>query len=161
MPTLAGFLSFIRNGMGITTTVLPDNSVWITYAFNVAMALVNQALSAVVVDPVTGDTIYSLAVYNLAASNLLNYAQDLTGAANVAGSDPPAPFFQYTRSKWNISSFVSGVVQSTSDEGTSMSLVVPEQLQQLTLANLQQLKDPFGRQYLAFAQDYGTLWGLS
>jgi hypothetical protein len=161
MPTLAGFLNFIRTGMGIDSTVLPDNSVWITYAFNVAMAIVNQALGAVGVDPVSGTTIYTLAVYNLAASNLLNFAQDLPGAANVQGSDPPQPFFAYTRSKWNMTSFVSGVVQSTSDEGTSMSVVVPKALEDLTIANLQQLKDPYGRQYLAFAQDYGTLWGLS
>jgi hypothetical protein len=161
MPTLAGFLLFIRNGMGITTTVLPDSSVWITYAYNVAVALVNQALSTVVVDPVAGTTIYTLAVYNLAASNLLNFAQDLPDAAIVPGSDPPQPFFAYTRSKWNMTSFVSGVVQSTSDEGTSMSVVVPKQLEELTLANLQQLKDPYGRVYLQFAQDYGTLWGLS
>lgn len=147
--------------MGINTTILPDSSVWFTYAYNVAIALVNQALANVVVDPTSGMTIYGLAVYNLAGSNLLNFAQDLPGAAIIPGSDPQQPFFAYTRAKWNMTSFVSGVVQSTSDEGTSMSLVVPEQLKELTLANLQNLKDPYGRVYLQFAQDYGTLWGLS
>lgn len=160
-PTLTGFVAFIRSSMGITTTVLPDGSFWITAAYNVAIGIVNRALSAVCIDPCTGMTIYALAVYNLAASNLLNFAQDLPGAAIVPGSDPAAPFFAYTRAKWNMTSFVSGVVSSTSDEGTSMSLVVPEQLAQLTIANLQQLKDPYGRVYLGFAQDYGTLWGLS
>lgn len=161
MPTLAGFIAFVRAAMGISISILPDDSVWLVYAFNVAMALVNQSLAVVGVNPANGTTIYTLAVYNLAASNLLNYAQDLPGAPIVPGSDPAAPFFAYTRAKWNMTSFVSGVVSSTSDEGTSMSLVVPKQLEELTIANLQQLKDPWGRQYLAFAQDYGTLWGLS
>jgi hypothetical protein len=160
-PNLPGFITFIRNVMGISTTIIPDDSVWITNAYNVAEALVNKALAAVVVNPADGTTIYALAVYNLAGSNLLNFAQDLPGAAIVPGSDPAQPFFAYTRAKWNMTSFVSGVVQSASDEGTSKSLVVPEQLQQLTLANLQNLKDPYGRVYLQFAQDYGTLWGLS
>lgn len=160
-PNLPGFIIFVRAAMGISTTIIPDDSVWLVYAYNVALGIVNRALAAVVVNPADGMTIYALAVYNLSGSNLLNFAQDLPGAAIIPGSDPPQPFFAYTRAKWNMTSFVSGVVQSTSDEGTSMSLVVPEQLQQLTLANLQYLKDPYGRVYLQFAQDYGTLWGLS
>jgi len=150
-PNLPGFITFVRNGMGISTTIIPDDSVWLGYAYWTAIALVNQALSAVVVNPADGTTIYALAVYNLAGSNLLNFAQDLPGAAIIPGSDPPQPFFAYTRTKWNMTSFVSGVVSSTSDEGTSMSLVVPEQLKELTLANLQNLKDPYGRVYLQFA----------
>jgi hypothetical protein len=161
-PTLAGFLSFIRNVMGISTTVLPDASSVITMAFNVAIAIVNINLQIIPVGPQPGDTIYSLAVYNLAGSNLLNYAQDLPGAAVVPGSgDPGLPYFEYTRQKYNINGFVSGVVQSSSDEGTSVSMVVQEAAQTFTLQDLQQLKDPYGRRFLSFAQQAGTLWGIN
>ena len=34
-------------------------------------------------------------------------------------------------------------------------------MKDFTLANLQNLKTPYGRQYLAWAQAYGPLWGLS
>lgn len=155
-PTLAGFLIFIRNGMGISASVLPDDSVWIIYAFNVAMQIVNQQI--LIVSPL----IYQLAVYNLAASSLLNFAQDLPGAPVVPGSGPPPlPYFANLRSTLNISSFVSGVLSSTSDEGSSQSMAVPEQFSTLTLADLQYLKDQYGRVYLSFAQKVGTLWGIT
>jgi len=148
--------------MGISTTVLPDASSVITMAFNVAIAIVNINLQIIPVGPQPGDTIYSLAVYNLAGSNLLNYAQDLPGAAVVPGSgDPGLPYFEYTRQKYNINGFVSGVVQSSSDEGTSVSMVVQEAAQTFTLQDLQQLKDPYGRRFLSFAQQAGTLWGIN
>jgi hypothetical protein len=161
-PTLAGFLNFIRNVMGISTTVLPDSSSVITMAFNVALAIANQNLQIVPVGPQPGDTIYSLAVYNLAGSNLLAYAPDLPGAAVVPGSGTPGlAYFAYARQKYNINGFVSGVVQSSSDEGTSVSMVVQEAAQTFTLMDIQNLKDPYGRRYLEFAQQAGTLWGIN
>lgn len=137
MPTLAGFIAWARSAMGISTTVLPDDSPWFSYAFDVACGLVNKALATV-------PPVYELAVYNLAGSNLLNYA--------------PGAFFDAAREQWNLTSFVSGEVESTADDGTSVTMVVPDALRTLTVADLQYLKDPYGRQYLAFAQDYGTLW---
>ncbi len=131
--------------MGINTTVLPDNSVSITYAYDAALDVVNETL--LVVAP----NMYTLAVYNLGGDNLINWAPDQTGQT----------FFADLREKLHCTQFVAGVVSSTSDEGTSMSLNVPEQLNRLTLSDLQNLKTPYGRQYLAIAQKYGTLWGLS
>jgi len=162
-PTVAEFLLFIRNVMGISTTVLPDASPVIAMAFNVAIAIVNLQLSIIPVGPAPAkSSIYNLAVYNLAGSNLLNYAQDLAGAAIVPGSgDPGLPYFQYTRQKYNINGFVSGVVQSSGDEGTSVSMVVQEAAQTFTLMDIQHLKDPFGRAFLSFAQQAGTLWGIN
>ena len=90
-----------------------------------------------------------------------NYAQDLPGAATVQGSDPPLPFFAYARKTWNIFGFVSGVVQSTGDESTNVSLVVQEAAKDFTLSDLQNLKTPYGRRYLSMAQQYGTIWGIS
>lgn len=171
-PTLAGFQSFIVNVMGISTTILPEDSPVIAFAFAVALSIVNPALRAVPIPAEDsagaalnsgGLSIYALAVYNLAGSNLLSYAQDQDGASPVKGSgDPGLPFFAYTRKQWNINGFVSGVVESTSDNGTSTSLVVQEAAKSFTLANLQQLKDPYGRQYLALAQSYGpSTWGMT
>ena len=150
-PTVAGFLQFIRGNMGINSTVLPDNAPVIDVAFGIALDIANDQLN---VKP----NVYTLAVYNLAVDNLVNYAPDV---------QPPViykddlPYFAYLRQEMNITGFVSGVIQSASDESTSSSLVVPEQLKMLTLANLQNTKTPWGRTYLGFAQAAGTLWGLS
>lgn len=163
-PTVAGFLTFIRTVMGISSTILPDDDPVIPYAFEVARALVNPALACVTSPSIDGPpsiSIYNLAVYNLAGSNLLSYAQDQPGAPNVKGSKPPAPYFQNLRKVWNINGFVPGVIQSSSDEATSMSLVVLEAAKNFTLSNLQNMKNPYGRQYEAFSQDYGSIWGIS
>jgi hypothetical protein len=165
LPTLAGFLAFVRN-LGIPTAALPDDSFWLTIAFNVAVAVANQAQAAVPVG-MDGTTVYTLMVYNLATDNLVNFAQDVPGAPNFLDpngflpDDPPLPFFAGMRKQWGINNFAAGVVASTSDVSTSTSLEIPEQFKQFTIANLRNLKTPWGRQYLEFAQDYGTLWGLS
>jgi hypothetical protein len=165
-PTLAGFQSFIVNVMGINTTILPADSPVIAMALGVALGIVNQALLAAGCGPsipgVPPISFYTLAVYNLAGSNLLSYAQDQPDAPNVPGSNPPAPFFQNLRQKWDLLGFVSGVVTAAGDEGTNTTLIVQEAAKNFTLANLQQLKDPYGRQYLAIAQSYGpSIVGLS
>jgi hypothetical protein len=155
IPTVAGFLIFIRQQMGITTTVLPDASPYIGWAFNVAVEIVNLQLDCI------SPLIYELAVYNLAADNLINYAQDLPDAAIIPGSEPPAAFFQALRQSWDITGFVPGVISSSADVSTSESLLVPDFMKGLTLADLNLIKTPYGRTYLAFAQKIGTNWGLS
>jgi len=153
LPTVAGFLLFIRNVMGISALVLPDNSPAISWAFSIATMFVNPDLavvgSSLNVTPQTN--LFVQATYNLAADNLVNYAQDQTGRT----------YFSDLRASLKINNFAAGVVQSASDNGTSDSLVVPEALQHLTLANLQNLKTPWGRTYLAMAQTAGTLWGVA
>jgi uncharacterized protein YciU (UPF0263 family) len=144
-PTQSGFLAWVRSAMGITTAELPDTSVFIGYAYDVALEIVNPALQ------VASPLIYTLAVYNLGGDNLINFAQDV----------PPSTFFTDARKSFGIGNFVAGVVTNSSDNGTSSGLTTPEAFKMFTLGNLQNLKTPYGRQYLAFAQDYGTLWGLS
>lgn len=145
-PTQAGFLAWVRTRMGVPVDALPDDSIFITYAFDVAMAVCNPALAAV-------PPIYMLAVYNLGGDNLINFAPDI----------PPSTYWEDLRGKdgYNVYAFQPGVVTSAGDQGTSTSLLNPEFMKELTLANLQNLKTPYGRQYLAFAQSYGPLWGLS
>ena len=66
------------------------------------------------------------------------------------------------RTKLGIAKFSPGVVSSQADAGTSTALLNPEFMKTLTMQNLQNLRDPWGRQYIAFAQSYGpTVFDLS
>lgn len=144
-PTLAGFLAFLAAALAPTPAQLPANSTWPATAFNVAMDIVNQALQQASPD------IYTLAVYNLATSNMINFTPDQAGQS----------FWANLRTTFGTDSFSAGVVQSTGDQGTNTSLVVQKALENITLADLQLLKDPYGRRYLGFAQKYGSLWGIT
>lgn len=151
-PTLAGFQSFIVNVMGITTAILPPASPVVSMAYNIAIDIVNLQLQLASPD------IYTLAVYNLSGSNIINYAQDQPSAPVYLND---LPFFAYARKTWGIQGIAQGVIQSSSDVSTSESMVVPDWAKELTMADLQYRKDPWGAHYLALAQRYGTLWGLS
>jgi hypothetical protein len=145
-PTLTGFQSFITNVMQIPSGALPLSAPVVGYAFNVALIRVNLDLNFA--------GTYTLAVYNLAGSLLLNFAPD----------QPNSTYFADLRGEngYNLTAFVAGVVAASGDEGTSTSILTPEFFRSLTMDDLQRLKDPYGRQYLAFAQEAGpTIWGLS
>lgn len=153
-PTPAGFLDFIRTYMGIDAAKLPNNSPFIPFAYEIALLTTNLYFAAVV------PAIYTMMVYNLAADILVDTAQDQPGSPTYG--EPALPYFANLRRSFNSNGFVAGVVSSTSDNGTSTSLVVAESLSGLTLSDLQNLKTPWGRQYLAWAQKWGTgLWGLT
>lgn len=158
--TQAGFLAFVRGTAGIPSSVLPDNSPAIGMAYRVAVDIVNLVLA------IASPDMYVLAVYNLGVDNLINFAPDVQPP--VAYKPPPPltneaglPYFAFYRAQWKIYDFQSGVVQSAGDEGTTTSLVVQKAAENFTLSNLQNLKTPFGRQYLAIAQRTGTNWGLT
>jgi len=145
-PTVAGFLTFIRQVMGIIPKDLPDNSPVIPVAFQVSKELVNISIAY------ASSIMYSLAVYNLAGDNLINYAPDVQGCS----------YFADLRASFNVNQFTAGVVDYSSDQGTSQGIWVIEPARQFTLSNLQNLKTPWGRRYLAIAQDYGpAVWGLT
>ncbi len=144
-PNQADFITFLQDA-GFNSTVLPTTSSVIPFALGVALDIVNSALNDAVPD------IYVLAVYNLGADNIVRFAQDQTGQT----------FFADLRTSLNIDAFSPGVTSSTSDESTSESLLNPKFMEGLSLMDLQNLKTPWGRQYLMFAQMYGpTIWGLS
>lgn len=154
-PNIADFTTFIYSVVKIPQSVLPPSDPTIGYAYAVAFEIVNPAIGT------ASAILYSQAVYNLGVSNIINFAQDQPGAPDVEGSNPPQPYFANLRTQWKINNFVAGEVSSSSDEGTSQSLEVPEWVKKMSLAELQYVKDPYGRQYLAIAQRYGTLWGLT
>ena len=160
-PTLAGFLTFLQTNLNPPAKALPAGSPWPGFALARALALVNPALQC---DPIPtmdaagvslnsgGWTIYSLACYYLATDILITIAPDQSG------------FFYFTelRKAANIGTFISGVVQASSDEGTSVSLVVREAAKNFTIKDINNLKTFWGQQYLALAQSYGpSTWGIS
>lgn len=155
-PTQAGFVAFATAALSIPAASLPPTAPWPTYAYSAAIDIVDNVTLSV-----ASPDLYTLAVYNLATSNLINFAQDPPGTPNIAGTNPAVPFWQALRQLYKIDSFASGVVQATSDQGTSTTLLTPDFLRLLTLSDLQLLKDPFGRRYLGIAQKTGTLWGVT
>ncbi len=145
---LADFQSFITNVMGISTLYLPSASPIITTSLSIALDFVNTALTLVADG--SGD-LYALALNNLAADFLIQWALD----------QPGQTFFQSSRTNWGITSFTAGVIKAAKDESTSSHYEMPQFYRNLTLMDTQNLKTPYGRQYLAIAQQFGTLWGLT
>lgn len=145
MPTLAGFILFIRGVMGITTAQLPDNSTYITDAYTLAQEIVSPDIG--LVSPVS----FKLATYNLGGDYLINYTPDQSGQTVFADA----------RKKYNTYGFVGGVIQSTGDEGTSESMAMADFIKNLSMSDLQNLKTPYGRTYMAIAMRFGSLWGIS
>jgi len=72
-PTLTGFIAWTRAVMGVPTTAIPDNDIGYQYAYQVALDIVPLDFTQASPD------IYTLTVYNLGGSNLLQWQQDITG----------------------------------------------------------------------------------
>ena len=83
------------------------------------------------------------------------------GAATAPGMFNMA-FFASARSLFKLLQLVAGPVQSTGDQGTNTTLVVPDFFKTLTLEDLDLIKTPWGRRYLAYAQKAGpNVFGVS
>jgi len=174
-PSLAGFIDFIFNRMQVPTTALSNIDPLINEIYNYALQTANFKLLFIPQPPFPSPfplpaapsinpypSLYAIAVYNLGGDALVNAALDASGAPTIAGTNPPVKFWAYTRSLYKIDNFLAGVVQSTSDNGSSTSLAIPEMMQQLNLMDLQTLKTPWGRRYMQIAQQMGpTDWGIS
>lgn len=146
IPNLGDYTLFVQNEVGIGPAYLPTDSFWYTTTFNIAMEIVNNQMALV------SPTIYTLMVYNLGADRIVNFATD----------QPGQTFFKKLKQQLRLSSYYGGVVQSSSDGGTSANAIPPDSVKLFTLQDLQTLKTPWGRQYMAFAQMYGrNIVGLS
>lgn len=110
MPTLAGYIDYLRNIVGISTTYLPNNNPTIEMSYGIAIEIVNIQLADI------SSNIYTLCVYNLATDNLINFAQDQPGQC----------YFVDLRASFKINSFVPGVITESHDESTGQSLLNPE-----------------------------------
>lgn len=155
-PTLEGYITFLADVAGIPANVLPATAPIIPYSYNFALNQVYQPLACLPNFDPSQPSLYAVAVYSLATDTLINFAPD-----NPALPPPLNTFFADLRKAFGLNLFVAGVISSTSDQGTSQSMELPDFYKTLTLANFQQLKTPFGRQYLAIAQSAGPVWGLS
>lgn len=146
-PNQPDYLLFLRNGVGIASGVLPDVSDAITTSFSVALETVDDTfLNAAT------PTLYTLAVYNLAADRLINYALD----------QPGQTYFQDLRKQFRLNDVSVGVPSSANDQGTAVGILNPEFLKTLTMQDLETLRTPYGRQYMSFALKYGpSLWGVT
>lgn len=144
-PNATDLATFLETIAGIPISALPANSPYIPWALSYAEEKTLLVLRTV------GQDYYCFAAYLLATSFLINWCPDQAGQT----------FFADLRSTWELTGFVGGTIQSSADESTSESLLAPDFLKGLTLANLGQLKDPYGRQWLSMQQDLGNVWGLS
>ena len=89
------------------------------------------------------------------------YAVSANPGTFAQGGTASETYFATLRRQFNIGGFRAGVISASNDESTGESILNPEFMKTLTLGNLQNLKTPCGRQYLAFAQDFGEMWGIS
>jgi len=144
-PNLADFTAFLYGNVGIPTATLPEGSVWPGYAFDQAMALVAFF-------PTVASIQYVLAVYNCGAHLLIMITPDQAGQT----------YFTTARDSMNMLRPVSGILSGSSDVSTSQSFTVGDGMSNMTIGDLNFYTTPWGRQYLAYAQDAGPgLWGLS
>lgn len=143
-PNLPDFLLFVQDSMAVPASALPAGSPWPGYAFNRA---INQVLQVAGVPGLE----YTLAVYNCAGHMLISITPDQTGQE----------FFANARTSYGINAPSSGVVVSSADQGTSMSVAVPEGLANLMIGDLAFYRTPWGRAYLAYTQNFGAIWGLT
>lgn len=139
--SLSGFIEFIRTDMKVTAEQVPDDSPSFSLAYGGAVEWVNSDIACVM------PNLYTVAVYNLGASFLVNY-----GTESV---------FAEFRKIYGLNDFTAGVITGASDNATSSQRLVPDFFKNLSLADLQMLKDPYGRRYLMIAEQFGSLWGLS
>ena len=144
-PTLAGFTTFCRDIVGISIAAMPDNDPGFQQALDYANEWIPNQLA------VYSPALYTAAIYNWAASLLIQFQPDQSGQV----------FFVNARKSFGIGNFVPGVISSASNEATSQSMTVGKGLSNMSLTDMQRVKDPYGRNALAILMDLGTLWGLS
>lgn len=144
-PNLTDFSAWVYAYMQIPVADLPAGSQWLGFAFNQAVALVAYF-------PTVAPIEYVLAVYNCAGHLLLKITPD------QAGQD----LFCRARAGFKMLDPQIGIIQSSSDVTTGNSFVVPDAFKNMTIGDLQFYTTPYGREYLAYAQDSGpSIWGLT
>ena len=151
IPTLAGYIQFCREVVGIPVTVLPDDSIQFPISYETALEWIPLGYLTVM-----SPKMAVLCTYNWGASVLINWAQD-----NINAEPPANRFFATARSSYGINNFVAGVIEEAHDQNTGEMIAVPDSLKNLSLVDLQRLKDPFGRTALSIMQSIGTNWGLT
>ena len=114
-PTEGGFITFVTNVLQPPSYFNPTTSVYVTYAYNYAYQWVTQQLQLVPGIP-NAWNMYAIAVYNLAADFLINFAQDQPSdpiVPNTVSAQNPngLQYWAWLRSKYDVLAFFPGVVQ--------------------------------------------------
>jgi hypothetical protein len=151
-PNIADFNDFIANSMQVPASALAPGSPYPQFALSRGIDIVFN------LPGIVSQLEYTQAVYNCAAHFLISLTPDVIP---VVVYQDNLGFFTYTRQSLDLNSFQAGVISSSSDESTSNSMTIPESLTNLTVGDLDFLKTPWGRQYIAYAQDFGQIAGLS
>lgn len=145
-PTFAGYLAFARGVMSIPHIAIADDDESLFSCYQSALELIPKDLGLERL-PI----IYTSTVYNAAGSLLLRYAIDT----------PPSRFFAEMRKQFGVNSPVYGLVNSAADQGTSGSMAISDALNNLTLADLMMMQDPYGRGVIAVLMELGPVWGYT
>jgi hypothetical protein len=183
-----GYVTYLRKVVGIKDVDLPDDSPYIAMAYEYASTIVNMYLQIVdtpgvpvipvpMVPPQTDyvydpnephdlggpfPSYYAYAVYNLATHFQVSYTPNYGGDPTAIPPVPPSTYFSDLRIQLNLAGFVPGMIESSYDQNTGQSFVVPDFAKSLTMSDLNNLQTPWGRQYMGLAQAYGpTIWGLT
>ena len=88
---------------------------------------------------------YVPALYNLGMHQLLKIGQDISGQA----------FFTNARTQYSLLNFIGGIISSASDQNTASTTAVPDLLKNMNLSDLDLVKTPWGREYMAYAMEFG------
>jgi hypothetical protein len=144
-PTIGGFENFLYNVVAVPAAALPTGSLGTTIAYGMAFDLIPCELNIISPDA------YTICVYNLALDNLITFV----------GDQPGQNYFVNLRQQYGLVKFQPGVVQSTSDDSTSTSLMVPDVFKDMSLSDLQYLKTPYGRLVMSYLMKLGPAWGMS
>jgi len=150
VPTEDGYINWIRQIMGVDSSIIADTSPYINWSYEISYEIVNVLLDY------ASPILYTQAVYNLAGDYLVNLAQD-----DPTLSPPNNTYWKDLRQTFGSNSFIPGLINAANDEDTSAASMIPLNLQNITLADLQNLKTPWGRTYLSIAQSVGSMWGLT
>jgi hypothetical protein len=166
-PTISipDYVNWLITFVGVPAEAMPpdplDNQ-YVTASYWIAYATVNMKILQ------ANPWEYRRALYNLGMDRLVSFAMDPVPLppgypmSPVTGPDgQPLPYWAGLQQQFKVNGFVPGVVIATADESTSQTLSELEAYKNMTLGDLQNLKTPWGRTYMAIAQSVGNLWGLS
>jgi hypothetical protein len=149
-PTYNGFVWFVEYVMAVPSNDMPS-AAQLQWAYNQAVNLAYSNLAGVPSQPGT-PSIYTMAVYNLGAAFLVEFATDT----------PPSTYWSDLRTQLGINSFVPGLINSAHDQGTGEGMAIPPNiLNGLSLLDMQLLKSPWGQAYLQIAGQWGPIWDIS
>jgi hypothetical protein len=161
VPNLPDYILFVSGTMGINTVYLPVDSPFLEYAFNRALGRVFNNASGPyqgwAVAPPVGGIEYTLAVYNCAGHIQIMISPDQVGPDGTSYD-----YFNKMREDGKLLHQSVGLTAASSDQGTAFTYAVSDAMRQLTISDLDFMTTWWGRQYLAYAQDFGPpTYGLS